>query len=98
MRMVVLQYLLTLFGNITANDLRMMFTLLRLGCAGGNFVVNIIYAGVDLISGVTCDAPYEWPDKTDSEWEFKTDQTSGAFHVSIGTLFFFLYTQNIPRT
>ncbi|PAN07830.1 hypothetical protein PAHAL_1G366200 [Panicum hallii] len=37
--------------------------------------------GVDLISGVTCDAPYEWSDKTDSEWEFKKDQSSATFHV-----------------
>ncbi|KAJ1273065.1 hypothetical protein BS78_06G251500 [Paspalum vaginatum] len=37
--------------------------------------------GVDLISGVTCDAPYEWSDKTDSKWEFKRDQSDGTFHV-----------------
>ncbi|GJM86589.1 hypothetical protein PR202_ga02460 [Eleusine coracana subsp. coracana] len=37
--------------------------------------------GVDLISGVTCDAPYEWSDKTDSEWEFKKSQSSESFHV-----------------
>ncbi|KAI3441047.1 Glutamine amidotransferase type-1 domain-containing protein [Psidium guajava] len=30
--------------------------------------------GVDLISGVSCDAPYEWIDKTNSDWEF----TSGG--------------------
>ena len=41
---------------------------------------------MDLISGVTCDAPYEWSDKTDSEWEFKRDQSSETFHVSIDTL------------
>jgi hypothetical protein len=39
-----------------------------------------------LISGVTCDAPYEWLDKTDSEWEFKRDQSSETFHVSIDTI------------
>jgi hypothetical protein len=44
-----------------------------------------------LISGVTCDAPYEWSDKTDSEWEFKKDQSSATFHVSIGTLSVFLF-------
>lgn len=37
--------------------------------------------GVDLISGVTCDAPYEWSDKTDSEWVFNKDQSSATFHV-----------------
>lgn len=30
-------------------------------------------AGVDLISGVTCQAPYQWVDKTDDNWEFNTD-------------------------
>nr|CAD1820946.1 unnamed protein product [Ananas comosus var. bracteatus] len=30
--------------------------------------------GVDLISGVSCDAPYEWTDKTDPEWEFQKNQ------------------------
>jgi hypothetical protein len=39
-----------------------------------------------LISGVTCDAPYEWSDRTDSEWEFKKNQSSETFHVSIGVL------------
>ncbi|KAF9607994.1 hypothetical protein IFM89_004391 [Coptis chinensis] len=29
---------------------------------------NIV--GVDLISGVSCTAPYEWVDKTGSDWEF----------------------------
>lgn len=43
---------------------------------------------MDLISGVTCDAPYVWSDKTDSEWEFKGDQSSETFHVSIDTLFY----------
>lgn len=40
-------------------------------------------AGVDLISDVSCDAPYEWLDKTDSEWDFKKKQSSESFHVSI---------------
>ncbi|KAK8566151.1 hypothetical protein V6N13_021221 [Hibiscus sabdariffa] len=29
--------------------------------------------GVDLISGVTCNAPYEWVDETKSEWDFNSD-------------------------
>ncbi|XVF14972.1 hypothetical protein REPUB_Repub09cG0107600 [Reevesia pubescens] len=29
--------------------------------------------GIDLISGVTCNAPYEWVDKTKSEWDFNTN-------------------------
>ncbi|KAI3897229.1 hypothetical protein MKX03_032420 [Papaver bracteatum] len=38
--------------------------------------------GVDLISGVTCNAPYEWVDKTGSEWEFNTSDSVGKrFHV-----------------
>ncbi|KAL0343134.1 UNVERIFIED_CONTAM: Carbamoyl-phosphate synthase small chain, chloroplastic, partial [Sesamum angustifolium] len=30
--------------------------------------------GVDLISGVTCKAPYEWVDRTGSEWEFNLNR------------------------
>ncbi|PPD84413.1 hypothetical protein GOBAR_DD18653 [Gossypium barbadense] len=29
--------------------------------------------GIDLISGVTCNAPYEWVDETKSEWDFNSD-------------------------
>jgi uncharacterized membrane protein len=61
-----------LFCYIAANDHWLMFMLLSLG--------------VDLITGVTCDALYEWSDKTDSEWEFKKNQSSETFHVSIVVL------------
>lgn len=38
--------------------------------------------GVDLICGVTCKAPYEWPDKTGAGWDFNTDARQGeTFHV-----------------
>ncbi|KAL5990185.1 hypothetical protein ACLOJK_011082 [Asimina triloba] len=38
--------------------------------------------GVDLISGVSCDAPYEWVDKTNSAWEFSESRPRDAkFHV-----------------
>ncbi|XP_078428666.1 carbamoyl phosphate synthetase A [Wolffia australiana] len=38
--------------------------------------------GVDLISGVSCDSPYEWTETTDSEWEFNEGQDLGhKFHV-----------------
>ncbi|CAA6671888.1 unnamed protein product [Spirodela intermedia] len=30
--------------------------------------------GVDLITGVSCDNPYEWTEKTDPEWEFNEAQ------------------------
>ncbi|KAI3929217.1 hypothetical protein MKX01_006453 [Papaver californicum] len=41
---------------------------------------NIV--GVDLISGVSCNAPYEWVDRTGSEWEFNTAGGVGKrFHV-----------------
>lgn len=41
---------------------------------------NIV--GVDLISGVSCTAPYEWVDKTGSDWEFVNKGTDGkTFHV-----------------
>jgi hypothetical protein len=45
-----------------------------------------LWPGVDLISGVSCDAPYEWSAKTDSGWEFKRDQYStDAYHVGFPT-------------
>lgn len=37
----------------------------------------ILSLGVDLISGVTCDAPYEWVDKTNSDWEFNSGGSGG---------------------
>ncbi|PKU68090.1 carbamoyl-phosphate synthase small chain, chloroplastic isoform X1 [Dendrobium catenatum] len=38
--------------------------------------------GVDLISGISCEAPYKWSEKTDSEWEFKTGSDHREeFHV-----------------
>ncbi|KAF9593338.1 hypothetical protein IFM89_021742 [Coptis chinensis] len=41
---------------------------------------NIV--GVDLISGVSCAAPYKWVDKTGSEWEFlNKGSEDGNFHV-----------------
>ncbi|KAK6936544.1 Carbamoyl-phosphate synthase small subunit, N-terminal domain [Dillenia turbinata] len=30
--------------------------------------------GIDLISGVSCTAPYEWVDKTDAEWDFNSNE------------------------
>ncbi|CAN1844598.1 Carbamoyl-phosphate synthase small chain, chloroplastic [Linum perenne] len=33
--------------------------------------------GVDLISGVSCTEPYEWVDRTKSDWDFNTE----TFHV-----------------
>jgi hypothetical protein len=44
-------------------------------------------SGVDLISDVSCDAPYEWVDKTGSGWEFNNKQSSETFHVSITEAF-----------
>lgn len=42
------------------------------------------FAGVDLISGVTCKAPYEWVDKTDKEWDFNSSQREKEIlHVSL---------------
>ncbi|WCJ22586.1 Carbamoyl-phosphate synthase small chain [Euphorbia peplus] len=38
--------------------------------------------GVDLISDVSCTAPYEWVDRTNSEWDFNTDARGGeVYHV-----------------
>ncbi|KAA8531014.1 hypothetical protein F0562_005696 [Nyssa sinensis] len=37
--------------------------------------------GVDLINGVSYKAPYEWVDKTDSEWDFNSNGRDGkTFH------------------
>jgi carbamoyl-phosphate synthase small subunit len=41
------------------------------------------FAGVDLISGVSCKTPHEWVDKTNSEWEFKNSKDGEAFRVSL---------------
>ncbi|XP_068640099.1 carbamoyl phosphate synthase small chain, chloroplastic-like [Aristolochia californica] len=38
--------------------------------------------GVDLITGVSCKTPYEWVDKTESEWEFSENRTHAEnYHV-----------------
>ncbi|KAJ8442707.1 hypothetical protein Cgig2_001800 [Carnegiea gigantea] len=38
--------------------------------------------GVDLISGVTCQSPYDWVEKTGNEWEFNTNGRQGeSFNV-----------------
>lgn len=37
--------------------------------------------GVDLISGVSCTAPYEWTQSTDANWQFNTDSVLRKFHV-----------------
>ncbi|XP_062148183.1 carbamoyl-phosphate synthase small chain, chloroplastic [Alnus glutinosa] len=38
--------------------------------------------GVDLISGVSCQTPFEWIDKTKSEWDFNNNRRDGeTFHV-----------------
>ncbi|XP_042441537.1 carbamoyl-phosphate synthase small chain, chloroplastic-like [Zingiber officinale] len=38
--------------------------------------------GVDLISGVSCETPYEWSEKTNTQWEFNKDQNlAKSFHV-----------------
>ncbi|XP_059639601.1 carbamoyl-phosphate synthase small chain, chloroplastic-like [Cornus florida] len=38
--------------------------------------------GVDLISGVSCKAPYHWSDNTDPEWDFNSKGRDGeTFHV-----------------
>ncbi|KAJ0242784.1 Carbamoyl-phosphate synthase small subunit [Hirschfeldia incana] len=38
--------------------------------------------GIDLISDVSCKSPYEWVNKTDSEWDFNTNTRDGkAYRV-----------------
>ena len=46
-----------------------------------DFFAWIVCAGIDLISGVSCKAPYEWVDKTDSEWAFNSRDRE-TFRVS----------------
>ncbi|KAK4801246.1 hypothetical protein SAY86_021733 [Trapa natans] len=51
--------------------------------------------GIDLISGVSCKAPYEWVDRTDSGWDFNSDGQSGeSFRV---VAYDFGIKQNILR-
>ncbi|KAH9624721.1 hypothetical protein KSS87_015620 [Heliosperma pusillum] len=51
--------------------------------------------GVDLISGVTCQAPYQWVDKTEDNWEFNVDGRHGeSFNV---VAYDFGVKQNILR-
>lgn len=52
---------------------------------GKNFIINILrYAGVDLISGVSCKSPYEWVDRTASDWDFNDNgRNKETFNVSI---------------
>lgn len=54
-----------------------------------------IFPGVDLISGVSCDAPYEWVDKTNLEWDFNSNERDGeTFRVSIVHSKFVLIPEN----
>lgn len=42
------------------------------------------FAGIDLISGVSCKTPYEWVDRTGSGWDFNFGGRSKEnLHVSI---------------
>jgi len=41
------------------------------------------FPGIDLISGVSCTAPYEWVDKTDLEWDFNCEGRGEIYHVSM---------------
>lgn len=42
------------------------------------------FAGIDLISGVSCKKPFEWVDSTKSEWDFNTyERDSKTYCVSI---------------
>ncbi|KAM7513758.1 hypothetical protein LguiA_003341 [Lonicera macranthoides] len=51
--------------------------------------------GVDLISGVSCKSPYEWVDKTGTEWDFNSSGRDGeTFHV---VAYDFGIKQNILR-
>lgn len=51
--------------------------------------------GVDLISGVSCKAPYEWVDKTGAEWDFNSTGRDGKAFTVIA--YDFGIKQNILR-
>ena len=41
------------------------------------------FAGIDLISGVSCQTVHEWVDKTKQEWDFSSGESGETFHVSV---------------
>ncbi|KAG9148406.1 hypothetical protein Leryth_023600 [Lithospermum erythrorhizon] len=60
----------SLIGVLSTEELKTDEELLKISRSW-----NIV--GVDLISPVSCKAPYEWVDRTDSEFEFNTDGRKG---------------------
>ncbi|GAB2219711.1 hypothetical protein Droror1_Dr00007348 [Drosera rotundifolia] len=51
--------------------------------------------GVDLISGVTCESPYEWVDKTSDHWDFNSEGRHGEAYLVVA--YDFGIKQNILR-
>jgi len=41
------------------------------------------FAGIDLISGVSCQTVREWVDKTKQEWDFSSGGSGETFHVRV---------------
>lgn len=65
----------SLIGVLSTEDSKTDEELLKISCSW-----DIV--GVDLISGVSCNSPYEWVDKTGSEWDFNSNERAGeTFHV-----------------
>lgn len=60
----------SLIGVLSTEDSKTDEELLKISCSW-----DIV--GVDLISGVSCNSPYEWVDKTGSEWDFNSNETAG---------------------
>ncbi|XVE83300.1 hypothetical protein DITRI_Ditri16bG0077600 [Diplodiscus trichospermus] len=56
----------SLIGVLSTEQSRSDEELLEMSCSW-----DIV--GIDLISGVTCNAPYEWVDRTKSEWDFNSN-------------------------
>ena len=54
-------------------------------------IINVLRCvGVDLISGVSCKSPYQWIDRTGSDWEFNDNgRNKETFNVSIARVFRF---------
>ncbi|KAJ9703986.1 hypothetical protein PVL29_005320 [Vitis rotundifolia] len=60
----------SLIGVLSTEDSKTDEELLKMSCSW-----DIV--GVDLISGVSCNSPYEWVDKTGSEWDFNSNERAG---------------------
>ena len=72
-----------------------IFFNLRLITLVGLYGFCFAFAGIDLISGVSCKSPHEWIDRTREEWEFSSSEgPRDTFHVSL----FYKYSRLLVLT